>query len=337
MDKDRELINRYIYEVTRRVPKEQRDEIELELGELIDDMLEGLRLEQVFSKLGDPALFARKYREDKNYVISPEYYDNYVWVMKIVLICVWGGLLVSTVVKCVINYQDIFYEAARFVNDIIMASLMAFGSVTLVFAFMERQKIKVDLKKEKLWSPDMLNPIPDKKARISRGDCIASIVFIILFACLLIFAPQLIGAYAMHGDEIQYVPVFNLARWDIILPIFLLSLAVSFVDEMIRLVVGCYCRIVMLSSIITSVVGFFLSVIVLKVLPFWNQNFAQELAALSDDFKMKVFWQNEMMLKLDGNTLSNIMLAIIAFACIIEVVSTIYRTLRYGVERQEKI
>lgn len=70
-DRERELVNRYIYEVTKRVPKAQREEIELELKELIDDMLEGLTLEQVFAKLGDPAVFAKKYREDKNYMISP--------------------------------------------------------------------------------------------------------------------------------------------------------------------------------------------------------------------------------------------------------------------------
>ena len=54
-DRERELINRYVYEVTRRVPKEQRDEIELEMRELIGDMLEELTLDQVFAKLGDPA------------------------------------------------------------------------------------------------------------------------------------------------------------------------------------------------------------------------------------------------------------------------------------------
>ena len=42
-DRERELINRYVYEVTRRVPREQRDEIELEMRELIGDMLEDLQ------------------------------------------------------------------------------------------------------------------------------------------------------------------------------------------------------------------------------------------------------------------------------------------------------
>ena len=41
-DRERELINRYVYEVTKRVPKEQRDEIELEMRELIGEMLEAV-------------------------------------------------------------------------------------------------------------------------------------------------------------------------------------------------------------------------------------------------------------------------------------------------------
>mgnify|MGYP002229963823 CR=1 FL=1 len=62
-DREKELVNRYVYEVTKRIPKEQRNEIEMELRELIEDMAEGAPLEEVFVKLGDPAVFARKYRK----------------------------------------------------------------------------------------------------------------------------------------------------------------------------------------------------------------------------------------------------------------------------------
>ena len=163
-DREKELVNRYVYEVTKRIPKEQRNEIEMELRELIEDMAEGAPLEEVFVKLGDPAVFARKYREDKNYVISPEYFDNYVWVMKIAIACIWAGLLIATAVKCFIDYQDIIRIAGEFISDAVMASLAIVGTVTLIFAFLERQKIKVDLKQEKPWSPDMLSPIPNKKS-----------------------------------------------------------------------------------------------------------------------------------------------------------------------------
>ena len=273
-DREKELVNRYVYEVTKRIPKEQRNEIEMELRELIEDMAEGAPLEEVFVKLGDPAVFARKYREDKNYVISPEYFDNYVWVMKIAIACIWAGLLIATAVKCFIDYQDIIRIAGEFISDAVMASLAIVGTVTLIFAFLERQKIKVDLKQEKPWSPDMLSPIPNKKSRISRGDCIASLIFLALFSCLLIFAPQLIGAYSVNGRDVSYVPVFNLGRWDVILPVLLFAMAVGFFNEIIRLIYGCYCKMVLLSSIVTNCIGIVLAFIVLKLLPFWNANFA---------------------------------------------------------------
>ena len=331
--KERELINRYIYEVTKRVPKEQRAEIELELRELIDDMGETMSLEQIFIKLGDPAVFARKYREDKNYLIGPEYYDNFMWVMKIVLICTWGGLLVSTIVKCIVDTSRMVEIIGSSLADMIMAPLSAFGCAALVFVVLERQKIRVDLKREKVWTPEMLNPIPDKKARISRGDCIASIVFFILFSCLLIFAPQLFGAYSVKGGEVLYVPIFNMARWQFILPVFLMGMAVGFADEIIRLVSGCYCRVVMMSSIITNILGIIFSFIVLKVMPFWNPNFAKEVVEKFDDgFKLKVFWQNKQVIGLQGDTLSNIIMAIIVFASILEIATTVYKTMRYGTD-----
>ena len=52
--RDQELINRYIYQVVRRLPRDQRGEVSLELQELIGDMLEaGASAEEVLSKLGE--------------------------------------------------------------------------------------------------------------------------------------------------------------------------------------------------------------------------------------------------------------------------------------------
>lgn len=150
-------------------------------------------------------------------------------------------MFISMVVQCVIDYRNVFYEIARFISGLMTGSVGAFGAVTLVFAFMERQKIKVELKKDKVWTSDMLNPIPDKKARISRGDCVASLVFIMIFAFILIFVPQFIGASFTDGNEVTRISLFNLDKWGMILPIFLVALMAAFVDEIIRLVAGCYC------------------------------------------------------------------------------------------------
>ena len=61
---EQEMIERYIYEVVRRVPSEAREEIRMEIGALIEDMQNGagLSVQAVLEKLGDPAVFAIRYR-----------------------------------------------------------------------------------------------------------------------------------------------------------------------------------------------------------------------------------------------------------------------------------
>ena len=61
------------------------------------------------------------------------------------------------------------------------------------------------------------------------------------------------------------------------------SLAVSrpnfwfVIDEILRLIIGVYCKLVMISNILCGVIQIVLSAIVLKVLPIWNPNFVLEI------------------------------------------------------------
>ena len=82
---DRELMQRYIYQVVRRLAKDQREETARELEELITDMAEQKGMEEALKELGDPAVFAGKYREEPAWVIGPEYSEDYRWLLKIVL------------------------------------------------------------------------------------------------------------------------------------------------------------------------------------------------------------------------------------------------------------
>ena len=69
---DKEMAKRYIYEVVKRVPQDMREEIEMELQALIEDMCsqEELSVEEALQKLGDPAKFAKRYRDHDNYLIG---------------------------------------------------------------------------------------------------------------------------------------------------------------------------------------------------------------------------------------------------------------------------
>lgn len=358
--KEQELIDRYIYQVVRRLPRDQRGEVSLELQELISDMLEaGGSAEDVLSKLGDPAKFAEKYQDRSHCLIGPEYYDNYVWLLRIVLTCVTATVFVVSVIQGIrdgIVLADgetagaaIMAAGTGIANGftgIFIAGLSAFGGVTLAFAVMERRKIRFEMKKEKnwtvsdlgdnftgkqkVWTPGNLSPIPHKKAMISRGDSIVGIVFIMIFGVLLIFAPQFFGAVFPDGEVVRTIPVFNLDQWDIILPLFILSLAIGLADEVLHLVVGHYCRLVMISSIVTGGLQMILLFLLLKAFPLWNPGFATELELYlggQDGTGL-----NEIITRWNGDFVSNCFLAFGLMITLLEVGSTVYRTLRYGIE-----
>lgn len=282
--RDQELMERYIYQVVSRLPKDQQEDVGLELQELIDDMLEQKgSMEEVLTQLGDPAIFARKYRDDAHYLIGPEAYDTYRWFMRLVLV---GTLMASTVVFLLEfalqdfagkGYSDINGSMEIFVKGIagifvdclangianaVISCLGAFGCVTLVFAIMERQKVKLDWKRKekwsvenlagKTWSPKELTRIPDKKAMIDRGDSIVGVIFIVLFSVLLITSPKVFSLFfwekVENGSLIMISPL-HLEQWDVILPTLIFGLFVGLADEVLKLVKGVYCRLVMLSLI----------------------------------------------------------------------------------------
>ena len=97
---EKEYMDRYIYQVIRRLPKAQRDEVRMELEELISDMYTDKgSMEEVLTELGDPAEFAKQYQIDQRYLIGPEYFDTYLWFVKVVLICAAIPILVISLIN----------------------------------------------------------------------------------------------------------------------------------------------------------------------------------------------------------------------------------------------
>jgi hypothetical protein len=355
---EKEYMDRYIYQVIRRLPKAQRDEVRMELEELISDMhADRDSMEEVLTELGDPAEFAKQYQSGQKYLIGPEYFDTYLWFVKVVLICSAVPILIVSLISAIgempaftsQNAAPVIIRAAAGglidgVADALLSCISAFGVLTLIFAVMERKKIQIEVKKAEKWSveslseerkapsarwtPKTLEPVPDKKALISRGDSVAGIVFIVIFTVLLIFAPHFFAAYFTEGETITTVPLFNLEQWGMILPVFVISLLIGLIDEILRLVIGVYGKLVMISSILCGTIQLVLSAIVLKVLPVWNPDFVPEvvqaLGGRTDPGAgFLTYW--------NADRVSSGLLALIAVITLAEIGVTIYRTRRYGV------
>ena len=141
---EQEWKERYIYAVTRRLPKKQRREVALELEELISDMLEdGGTIEEVLVRLGDPAAFAKKYQDGARCLIGPAYFDNYIWLLRIVLICTAAGSFAAGMIEAVRSgveqesvVQAVMVTVAHGLPggllNVAAACLSAFGAVTLI-------------------------------------------------------------------------------------------------------------------------------------------------------------------------------------------------------------
>lgn len=334
---DRELMQRYIYQVVRRLAKDQREETARELEELITDMAEQKGMEEALKELGDPAVFAQKYREEPAWVIGPEYAEDYRWLLKIVLAAVALSVIISGVVQGLLQ-GDGMRIATDVVSSAVMGALSAVGAVTVLFMILEKRKIRVDFRKEfgmsegenaerRKWIPMFLPPIPDSRAEIKRSDEAVNLIFEALLAGLMIFAPWLFGAYVFEdGTFIRTIPIINLEQWNILLPVLLISLAAGFADDVVRLICGCYCRTVLIVCLVSGAVQAVFAWILLKALPFFNPSFVQEL-------RQEFGWQGSKgdLLTLYGMGRLETIVLLVIWACIlIEMGVTVYKTIRYG-------
>ena len=99
---EKDYMDRYIYQVIRRLPKAQREEVRMELEELLSDMYADRgSMEEVLTELGDPAEFAKQYQNEQKYLIGPEYFDTYLWFVKVVLICAAVPILIISLINAI--------------------------------------------------------------------------------------------------------------------------------------------------------------------------------------------------------------------------------------------
>ncbi|MFV0528172.1 MAG: hypothetical protein ACK5MN_05530 [Lachnospiraceae bacterium] len=184
------IIDRYIYDVIRRLPKERKDEVSLEIRQFIEGKLREepeQTLESVLLTLGPPAEFAKKYKSQERSLIGPEYIDTYLMVLKIagiVLLCIWG---VTTLVSGFDQAGSLHWFVSLFwdAGSLVGSALAAFAVITFVFAVLEYKQVKLRNPAQDPWTPSDLPPLPTDKAVIKRSDSIVGIVFTVVFMALI--------------------------------------------------------------------------------------------------------------------------------------------------------
>lgn len=184
-----DLIDRYLAAVRRQLPPAQQDDIVQELGDSLRTEAEehetgtGRPLDEdgqaaLLKKHGHPWLMASRYLSQQ-YLIGPSLYPYYrktlgmvvFWVvLPIVLI---GGAITAI-------YSDA--SVAGWITRVIPAAwngaIYALGIVTIVFAILEHERIRVNVLDA--WNPKRL-PNPDDVREVPRSESVIGLVFSLTF------------------------------------------------------------------------------------------------------------------------------------------------------------
>lgn len=257
---DSELIRRYIYAVTRHLPRRSREDVAKELHTLIADMLEERcgqvmpsekDIRVVLTELGTPSELYGQYSGDgKKCLIGPPYYAMYLHVLKIVMICAPIGMTLVFAISVVSGVREEywFFEVARWIMMMFSGSVTAFAFITALFAFFYHREIPM----EGASGLDNLPPVPEKSDTISKCESVFGIglsaVFVLVFLC----CPQIICAVTDQGE---LIPVFDAqavrGTWYVIIALGLAGIA----GEAVKLMDGRYTRRVMVTAIVCDLVS----------------------------------------------------------------------------------
>lgn len=235
------LIDRYVYAVTEHLPVDTREDISRELRANIEDMLTDdatkEEVREVIEKLGNPKKLASEYSGAKRYLIGPELYDDFLSVLKLVVVIVAsvvGGIALLEGVISSTPDQGIMGNSIGIMVKVFTGALGGAIQgglwVILVFAILERTGVnrvgfrsgKVSLGKDK-WSIDELPEITEiTKGRISRGESLFSMIFTVIFTSVVYFNVNLIGYYTKsQGRIVLAAPLFSEDRLKLYMPLFL--------------------------------------------------------------------------------------------------------------------
>lgn len=197
-----ELIERYIHEVGRRLPKKMRADVEAELHSLLLDNLEDRLTDSgeasedlqaaVLQELGPPQLVAQQYNPRVNYIIGPRLFEPYLITVAVVL----GITFVAHLIGILTVAADLAVVEGALGDSLagLIQSLEAgLGTITLVFALIERAVTVTDGQQDdSTWDPRKMPKIADYD-RIKISGLIVETVFLAFLLVMLNVYPDRIG------------------------------------------------------------------------------------------------------------------------------------------------
>jgi hypothetical protein len=268
MEMSMDLVDTYVTEIGRRLPRKTRSDIQAELHSSLQDMLEersqktGKPLDEemileVLKEYGSPEKVAATYQGER-YLIGPRLYPIFMLVLRIVLI-VTGVLAVIGLGIAFSHYsgslRNITETILKAIADYGTSVMVALGNIVFIFAILEwalfRAGGKVEIKGfpvEKEWDPRTLTKVSTPN-QVKMGETIAEIVGCFAAIVIFNFYPQIIGFtpslngvvgsgnWAVGFGNLTFVPLLSAAFFTFV-PYLSLVWALTILLDFILLRIG---------------------------------------------------------------------------------------------------
>ncbi len=211
------LIDKYIAEVGKHLPRKNRSDIEAEIRSTLEDMLDERKqgdgpadeamVMALLKEYGSPREVADKYKTHQ-YLIGPRLFPIFEMVVKIVFAVVAGASLIGLAVgisKTGFTGPEFVSTLTEWLGGLFTGLIGAFGNIVLVFAIIERTRAANELERDfKEWDPKELQKEPDPD-RIDMPDHIATIIFTTLGLVVLNLYPNLlVFGYFRNSDWVAF-------------------------------------------------------------------------------------------------------------------------------------
>jgi hypothetical protein len=183
-----DLLERYIAEVGRYLPRKGREDVKNELRSTLEDMLDervvegkptDADVEALLREYGSPLKVAASYGSEQ-YVIGPDLYPFFVMVAKFGLMGITIALVIAFAVGLfgsTMGLAELGLAVLGLFGQLFTAALSFLGAVLIVMMVLQRYGIAPDIaEKDKEWNPRTL-PAVDDPFRVSQAEMIISIVF----------------------------------------------------------------------------------------------------------------------------------------------------------------
>jgi len=169
------LTDRYVHEVVRRIPADQRDDVADELRTTIADTVDARDAADpeaaeraVLTEMGDPIRLAAKYADRPLALIGPDLYPAYIRLLKLLLTTVLPAVVAVLVVIEVLDTNDVGKAIGSAIGGILTVGGQMIAWLTVVFALIDRSRHRELAASEvDQWTPDTLPELRQTEKRDS--------------------------------------------------------------------------------------------------------------------------------------------------------------------------